>query len=246
MKDALGKRMKERYEHRSRTFLPRRTYTIIRVDGKCFHTLLKHAKRPFCDVVIHAMDKTAQALCEEISGAQFAYVQSDEISILVTDFTKPETEAWFNGNVQKIVSISAAKASIEFNYWANGGFMTDGYGALFDSRVFTIPDPVEVENYFIWRQKDWLRNSLHMVARTHYSHKALKNKSQSDVHEMIHQAGDNWATNYSSREKNGGLVAKNENGKYRILQAWPFLKDRESLSCLIPLHWEEDYGNEDS
>lgn len=33
MKDELGERMKEQYEHRTRFFVPRRTYTIIRLDG---------------------------------------------------------------------------------------------------------------------------------------------------------------------------------------------------------------------
>jgi len=37
MKDALGDRMKDFYEDRTRIRLPRRTYTIIRIDGKAFH-----------------------------------------------------------------------------------------------------------------------------------------------------------------------------------------------------------------
>jgi tRNA(His) 5'-end guanylyltransferase len=55
-------------------------------------------EKPYDLDFIHIMDKTAQFLCEEIQGAQFAYVQSDEISLLLTDFEKTTTDAWFDGN----------------------------------------------------------------------------------------------------------------------------------------------------
>ena len=37
---------------------------------------------------IGMMNETAKFLCENIQGAKFAYVQSDEISLLLTDFEK--------------------------------------------------------------------------------------------------------------------------------------------------------------
>lgn len=51
-KDSLGDRMKDFYESRTRTFLPRRTYSIIRVDGKAFHSYTKGLYRPFDDKFI--------------------------------------------------------------------------------------------------------------------------------------------------------------------------------------------------
>ena len=47
MFDNLLKRMKEQYEFRTRYFLPRRTYSIIRLDGKAFHSYTRKLKRPF-------------------------------------------------------------------------------------------------------------------------------------------------------------------------------------------------------
>lgn len=49
-----------------------------------------------------------------------------------------------------------------------------------------------------------------MVAQSLYSHKELHGKSTSDKHEMIHQAGKNWATDYTDGEKNGRLIVKEE------------------------------------
>ena len=82
-KDALGIRMKEQYEVRTKSYLPRRTYTVIRLDGKAFHTFTKGFERPYDMNLINAMDYTTKMLCENIQGARVAYTQSDEISILL-------------------------------------------------------------------------------------------------------------------------------------------------------------------
>ena len=156
-KDPLGERMKTQYEYRSKSLLPRRTYTIIRLDGKAFHTYTRGLNKPFDKDLIDDMDSAVVKILPEIQGAQFAYVQSDEISILLTDFANENTDAWFDGNVQKITSVSASLMTAYFNrerYLRCG----NGYSALqptanmdtirdmplaaFDSRVFTIPERI--------------------------------------------------------------------------------------------------------
>lgn len=177
MKDELSTRMKEFYENRTRIQLPRRTYTIIRIDGKVFHTYTRGLEQPFDIGLIEDMDETAYYLCKNIQGAKFGFVQSDEISILVTDFDKIGTDAWFDGNIQKMVSISASMATSKFNWLRlNRKFNSSIAGvdtimkmfklAEFDARTFTIPSKVEVENYMIWRQVDTVRNSISSVAQS--------------------------------------------------------------------------------
>ena len=111
MKDDLGDRQKKFYEDRTRYKLPRRTNTIIRLDGKSFHSLCKNFEKPFDKEFSDVMDNTALYLCQNIQGAVIAYVQSDEITILLTDYQKLTTDAWFDGNIQKIVSVSASMAT---------------------------------------------------------------------------------------------------------------------------------------
>ncbi len=178
MKDAIGDRMKQYYEDRTRAFLPRRTYTIIRLDGKAFHTYTKGLIRPFDEQLMNDMDETACFLCKNIQGAKFAFVQSDEISILLTDFEELTTDAWFDGNIQKIVSVSASLGTAKFNE------LRPNKLAFFDSRVFTIPSNIEVENYFIWRQQDFTRNSIYTVAKSLYSHKQLEGIDSNVQQEM--------------------------------------------------------------
>lgn len=102
---ALGDRMKG-YEAVTRTILPRRTYSIIRADIRAGHSYLRGCAKPFDFEFMGHLDQVAAALCAEVSGTVFAYVQSDEISLLVCDFESPGTQPWFGGEVQKIVSIA--------------------------------------------------------------------------------------------------------------------------------------------
>lgn len=222
MKDDLGDRMKGQYEDRTRYLLPRRTYTIIRLDGKAFHTYTRGLNKPFDANLFADLDVAIICMLPEIQGAVFAYTQSDEISILLTDFATPQTSAWFDGNLQKICSVSAALITAKFNKerwqrcFGSYGTVCDArmYGfnsiAYFDARVFTIPDRTEVMNYFIWRNQDCSRNSVSMVAQSLFSHKELQGKSTADMHEMIHGAGKNWATDYTDGEKNGRIIVKEQ------------------------------------
>ena len=225
--------MKEFYEARTKVLLPRRTYSIIRIDGKAFHTYTRGLKAPFDEKFISDMDETACYLCKNIQGAEFGFVQSDEISILLTDFNKIGTDAWFDGNIQKITSISASLATAKFNE------LRPKKIALFDSRVFTIPSHVEVENYFIWRQQDTVLNSISSVAQSLYSSKELFKKNSGDMQEMIFQKGINW-NDYPISQKRGRLISKVSYLKDEALRTrWvstdapDFNKEREELT-LIP------------
>ena len=212
MKDAISERMKANYEDRSRFTLPRRSNIIIRIDGKAFHTYTRGMNRPFDDGFIADMDTTAAYLCKNIQGAKFAYVQSDEISILLTDYEKITTDAWFDNNVQKMASVSASMATRAFNEARmNRQYLSPAEPGMkwaeFDSRVFQIPEFTEVENYFIWRQQDCVRNSIQAVAQSLYSHKELHGKNTSEMQEMIFQKGINW-DKYNPNYKRGRFIRK--------------------------------------
>lgn len=225
-KDALGTRMKEFYENVTRTYLPRRTYTIIRVDGKAFHTFTRKFKRPFDDTLIDMMNQTAKYMAENVQGCKLAYVQSDEISLVLTDFDDIKTSAWFDGNVQKMCSVAASLATSRFNLDNMITTMATNYNVAesgnvvalmpnlakikivqFDARVFTIPTMTEVMNYLVWRQKDSTRNSISMVAQSLYSHKELNGKSTDQMQEMIFQKGINW-NDYDAGMKRGRCIVR--------------------------------------
>lgn len=211
-KDELGSRMKENYEDRTRFMLPRRTYTIVRLDGKAFHTYTKNFKRPYDERLMRVMDNTAISLCKGVQGVKLAYVQSDEISLVLTDFDAVKSDAWFDGNIQKIVSVSASIATAAFNnemYLDEEILAPMTKVAHFDSRVFTIPERSEVINYLIWRQQDATRNSIQMGAQALYTQKQLHQKNTSDLQELMFQKGINW-NDYPVGFKRGRVIIKEE------------------------------------
>ena len=206
-KDSLGDRMKGFYEGRARHFLTRRTPVIMRLDGRAFHTLTRGADKPFDDKFIDAMQYAASTIMGEVQGCKACYVQSDEISLLITDYDKLETEAWFGYNIQKMVSVAAAVTAVAFSNQLSY-LKGEQVEAAFDARVFNIPKE-EVVNYFRWRYQDWLRNSIQMLAQSLYSHRQLHCKNKGDLHEMCFQKGKNW-NDLNSRLKNGTLFITSE------------------------------------
>jgi tRNA(His) 5'-end guanylyltransferase len=216
-KQSLGDRIKTAYEDRSKTFLNRRTITIIRLDGKGFSKFTKGLNKPFDDGFSEDMDATALYLCENIQGAKFAYTQSDEISVVLCDFDNNETDAWFDYNVQKMTSIAASLATARFNQLrlvrnsSNGYLDTDNVMestlAFFDARVFQVPNIDEMFNAILWRQQDCTRNSISMAASAVYSHKELEKKSSSMKQEMLFQKGINW-NDYLPKYKRGSVIKK--------------------------------------
>ena len=232
-KDSLGDRMKC-YENVTRNYLTRRAPVIIRVDGKAFHSFTRGFKRPFDGIFVKSMQETMKYLCENIQGCVLGYTQSDEITLVIIDYEKIESCAWFDNNIQKMASISASMATLAFNKYfsANVYKYIEDYkrehqlifieednkyyntlidaikkGAMFDSRVFTLPKE-EVVNCVIWRQQDATRNSINSVGQANFSHKQLQNKSCNDVQDMLmSEKGINW-NDYTTTLKRGSCCIK--------------------------------------
>ena len=164
---SLGDRMKG-YERAYRTTLPPRTWTVVRLDGRAFHTWTRGLERPYSLAMIDAMGFGMTELCKELAGAVVAYCQSDEISLVLSDFTREDTQAFYDGQVQKLVSVSASVLTAHF-----ARRFPEREPAVFDARVFALPDRDEVRNYLLWRQQDARRNALNMLASAHFSPKEL-------------------------------------------------------------------------
>ena len=192
-KDSLGDRMKSNYENRSKTTLLRRTPVIIRLDGKAFHTFTKGLQKPYDTILMKTMQETMMYLCENIQGCKVGYTQSDEITLLLTDYDTLTTDAWFDYEVQKLCSVSASMATLAFNnlFEENAISIADFIKykdkfmkAMFDSRCFNIPKE-EVCNCFIWRQQDATRNAIQLLGQNYFSSKELHKKSCNDIQDML-------------------------------------------------------------
>lgn len=227
MKKSLGDRMKG-YENVNRNYLMKRVPVIVRLDGKAFHTYTKKCDKPFDQNLHEIRLKTLKYLCENVQGCIIGYSQSDEISLVLKDFETFTTSAWFDYNIQKIVSVTASMCTMAWNTaaheYANWRKLTPD--ALFDSRAFNLPKE-EVVNYLIWRQQDWERNSVQMLAQSLYSHKQLHGKSCKILVAMIEEDhGIVWG-NLECWKKQGEIWVDGELG------SGIFKDNRKNLEAII-------------
>lgn len=261
-KNTLGTRMKE-YEAVSKNRLMRRTPVIIRLDGKAFHTFTRGLDKPFDSDFVTMMQQTMLHLCENIQGCVLGYTQSDEITLVLIDYQNRDSCAWFDNQVQKIASISASMATLYFNrelsemlrdleedlaaanyslpqahmYETNSKkydkWYDKEYRALFDSRVFNLPQ-YEVINNLIWRQQDATRNSINSVAQSLFSHKELQGISSKDLQDkMLTERDVNW-NDYPTHLKRGCCAIKDSEGKWVLDINIPiFTEDRDYIDRLV-------------
>ena len=227
LRDELGIRMKNFYESVPKTKLLRRTPVAIRIDGKAFHSFTRGMKKPFDFVLIESMQKTMQYLCENIQGCVLGYTQSDEITLLLIDYKRLNSDAWFDYEVQKMCSIAASIATMAFNrYFAEAAAAVsmedEAYtatlqkavqkGAMFDARCFNIPKE-EAANLIYWRQLDAARNSVQMVGQANFSHKQLQGKSCEQIQDMLVQEKKlNW-NDLEICLKRGSCCVRKENAE---------------------------------
>lgn len=229
----LANRMKE-YEKRNQYYLQKRTPVAIRVDMRAGHTFTKGFARPFDEVFGNAMIRTMEYCAKNIGNCVFAYRQSDEITFILVDYAKLETDSWFDYRTDKLCSISASMATMAFNRFfreeiatfrwrVNNSFtyteaedkLCKAYekalatGAMFDARAFNIPKE-EVCNLIYWRQLDATRNSIQMVGQANFSHKELHGKSCNMIKDMLHEEkGINW-NDFPTHQKRGSACRKVE------------------------------------
>ena len=221
--DELGLRIKNNYEKISQTKLMRRCPVILRLDGKAFHSFTRGFKRPFDNILVESMQETMKYLCENIQGCVLGYTQSDEITLVLVDYQKLNSAAWFDYRTDKMCSIAASMATMVFNkafaknveelrnkeasYYTRVLKEAVDKGAMFDCRCFNIPKE-EVTNAIYWRQLDAIRNSIQMVGQANFSHTELHEKNQNDIQDMLMlQKGINW-NDFPTHLKRGSCCIK--------------------------------------
>lgn len=203
MKDNFGDRMKS-YEsdHRFMPQLP----VVARIDGKRFSKWTKGLRRPYDEDMSFLMGRVTMELVRE-THACIGYTQSDEITLI---FHADVGSSYFlDGREQKMVSILASLTTGYFNnYRPHYLPHHTGYGpAIFDARVFAVPNKTEAVNALVWREQDAAKNAISMAARSVYSHKELHGKTGNEMQEMLFEKGINF-NDYPSFFKRGSYFAR--------------------------------------
>lgn len=219
MSDAMGDRMKM-YEmtEAGRKFMPLLP-VIARLDGKGFSKFTKGLARPYDKRLSDLMVAVTTHLVRDTNAA-CGYTQSDEIT-LAWYSSSIDSQIYFDGRIQKMVSVLAAKCSVAFSHLMPQFIPEkDNYGdgdfippvpldklPVFDCRVWQVPTLEEGANAFLWREFDATKNSISMAAQEHYSHNELMEKNGNEKQEMLWQKGINW-NDYPEFFKRGSYVQR--------------------------------------
>ena len=191
-------------EQSSSSSLSPKAWFVIRLDGKAFHTFTKDLMKPFDTKLSEAMVFVTKQLCAEVQNVKVAYTQSDEISLILTDLDHAEVALWFEGKIQKMVSVASSIATAHFNRQFKS---PTGSLAYFDARVFRLESAKEVSDYLLWRQEDAIKNAITLISLKHFKHNQIHGKNSKEKIEMIKSQGD-AVGNYYQALIQGFIVRK--------------------------------------
>lgn len=228
-------------KEKSKFFQERRNYLIdtdkyilVHVDGRSFSKMVKNKfRKPFDDNFIEMMNQTAVYLCENVQGCQLAYVQSDEISLLIKK-NNPEGDVFFGGRLCKMQSIIASLASAKFNqlmmiynitgedgtcdvYMDNTEIVDEIVNVIhdsplyqFDCKVWDVDSANDAMAWFLFRNIDCIRNSKQQTAQTYLTHKELIGlDTDKQIELLLNKTNVDWNT-FDCGKKYGRLVYKKE------------------------------------
>lgn len=216
----LGDRMKALQSLRDYK-LDKKEYVLCHIDGRAFSKLIKHNfELPFDDKFIDFMNQTAIYLCKSIQGCKLAYVQSDEISLLLTDFSKEETGNFFQYRLCKLQSVIASLATGEFNrLWYCDQIINNPSDAVdiissrkpvqFDCKAWNVYEYNDAFAWFKFRQNDCIRNSKQQAAQTYVKpkKKLVDLSSDQQIELLKNEYGIDW-NEYSNGKKYGRLIRR--------------------------------------
>jgi tRNA(His) 5'-end guanylyltransferase len=183
------------YEDRFDQCLSGRHPWVFRADGVCFSKWTKKAcRKPFDPAMVYAMMIAAVDLLKFSNCATEAYVQSDEISLLVPALQNTESQLIYRGRVNKINSIFTSVVTQSFNKTFREFCSKEYTPAYFDGRTFGVglEEGQDLRSYLTYRQGDNHRNSVHAYAHSIFGHKKLEGKSVPEMKQMCFEKGKNW------------------------------------------------------
>lgn len=199
------------------------SYVLAHIDGRAFsHMVKKNYKLPYDDVFINMMNETAIYICKNVQGCKMAYTQSDEISLVITDFDTPDSDSFFAYRLCKMQSIIASLATGKFNQMTIENLtkncstteeikavISDFKPLQFDCKVWTVPTYNDAFAWLIYRQNDCIKNSKQQAAQAYIRHKDLVGKNTDEQISLLKERiGIDWNTDYDNGKKYGRLIYK--------------------------------------
>lgn len=191
--DSLGDRLKGFEQVEAARKVNPELPMMARLDGKAFHTFTRGLQRPYDVRLSSLMIDTTKYLVEN-THAKLGYTQSDEISLVWWNEPDAEESTYmFDGKYQKLTSVLSGMASAFFTKHLPARIPEKELSiAVFDCRVWNVPNKHEAFLNFLWRQDDAIKNSISMAAQAHFSHKQLQGVDSEAKKQMLRDIEQPW------------------------------------------------------
>ena len=213
------------------------SYVLVMCDGHCFSKMIKNKfNKPFDDTFIEIMNETAKYLCEQVQGVKFAYTQSDEITLLITDFDTPLTDSFFSFRLCKMQSLIASMATAKFNqlYFNKVNGLGEIPLCTFDCKVWTVPNANDAYAWFLYRQTDCIKNSKAQTAQTFLSHKSLVGLTADEqIEKLKTDMGIDWY-GFGLDRRYGRIIKKTLRDMEKDLPTGEHIKFTRNMWTAIP------------
>jgi len=240
------------FEHATDQRIDGSSICLIRLDGVGFSKYTRQScfEKPFSKSFAQAMLDTARALCDRFN-VECVYTSSDEITMVLRRswdlhnvgtvdairLNKVYKPYIYNGRVQKLASISAATATAAFNEAIHKLFTdidTPKGIAMFDARVFTVPDEEAAVRNIQWRSShDAARNSFSKLAQHFLGPRKLHDLSRKALAEELYAKFKVSWTDLDTHYRYGTLVHKQttlmkcknqKTGEMELVFRWPIVE----------------------
>jgi tRNA(His) guanylyltransferase len=218
-------------------------YLVARLDGRGFTRLTKEVhpfEAPFDERFRDMMVATVAHLMHCGFRVSYGFTQSDEISLLLD----PADDA-FGRKLRKLISVLAGEASAKFTQQL-------GAVACFDCRISQLPRPLDVVDYFRWRQEDAHRNSLNahcywllrgLGQAPAAAHARVQGLSMGGKNELLFQHGVNYNELPAWQKRGVGLYwADRLKEGYDPIRQQPVQVRRRALHVEYELPLGADYA----
>lgn len=200
------------YEESSVQKLTAKIPVFVKLNVCSYRPATKDLNKPYDEIFAKSMQHTMKRICEEAHGAIFAYSNFDEITVILTDYHKPNSNAWFGYDVQKLCSIVSSVATIEFNMEFrrlvdefkqkyNGARKEEKLSAYkntadsyikFSAVCFNVPENRVCDMMYLI-QKECTKNVIQSIGRMYFENSDLVGKCNDEVLEMLRENfGIDW------------------------------------------------------
>lgn len=230
-------------------------YVVCMLDGRRFSRNIKNKfEKPFSDAFIDMMNQTAKYLCENVMTCKFAYVQSDEITLVLSDVNGENADTFFGYRLCKLQSILASMASSKFNQLMmlynikhcveNGEKIKEIISNQklfeFDCKCWNLPQHNDVIAWILYRQNDCIKNSKQQAAQTYLPHKQLVGlNTDKQIELLFNEKNIDWNC-FDNGKKYGRFIYKVEEDFWNQEMQLSYVRNVWNIFDAYPLNDSEN------